>query len=296
MTPGTEPRKRPRDRSRGRTKARWPAVALRRPDLALVAVGALVAWAAVLLLPPEHLVRAGLGLLLTTALPGYAASAALLGPRRVGGPDGVLLTLGLSLAIAILTGFTLNAVGASLSRETLAAALVIATLIGVGIAWARSPTAIYQATPLGRGAMPRLRLADAAVLGAAGVLLVVAVALARNGVAQQPTERFSSVWLVPNANATQVRVGVANHEGQRTTYRLVLANPTSIVLEWPAIAVEDGQQWEADAPVTNSQSRLELNLYLADKPGVVYRTASWGVIPGVEPGTEASPPASGSTP
>jgi uncharacterized membrane protein len=269
---------------------------MRRPDLGLVAIGALLAWAAVLLLPPDHLVRVGLGLLLTTALPGYAASAALLGPRRVGGPDSVLLTLGLSLPIAILTGLLLDAFGANLSRETWAAALAIVTLIGVGVAWGRSPSAIFQASPAGQGSMPRLHRPDAVVLGLAGVLVVIVVALARNGVAQQPTEPFSSVWLVPNAAGTQVRVGVANHEGHRTTYRLVLASPTSTVQEWPAVTVEDGQQWEADLPIISSHGRLELQLYLADKPGFVYRTASWGAAPSVDPGTEASPGASGSAP
>lgn len=255
---------------------------MRRPELALVAVGALVAWAAVLLMPPEQPVRVGLGLLLTTWLPGVAATAAIFGPRRVGGPDGVLLSVGLSLAIAILAGFVLNTGGVSLSPETWAAALVIVTFVGVAIAWTRSPAAIYQATPLGQGSLPRIRLLDGVLLGAAGVLVVIAVALARNGVIQQATGPFSTVWLVPNDAGSQARVGVANHEGQSTTYRLVLTDPTGIVNQWPAVTVNDGQQWEVDVAISNSPSRLDVQLYLADEPGVVYRSASWGVGPSAE--------------
>lgn len=300
MTPENEPQggpgTRPRTRSRRSRKPRWWDIAFRRPDLALVGLVTLAALAAVLGLPPEMPVRVGLGLLLTTVLPGYATTAALLGPRRVGGPDGVLFALGLSLAIAVLTGFLLNIWPGGLSRDTWAVGLVIVTLVGVAIGWARSPTAIYQASPLGRGSLPRIRLLDGALLGAAGILVVIAIGLARIGVAEQPTDVFSSVWLVPNDAGSEVRVGVANHEGRPTTYRLVLSNPTNVVKEWPAVAVGDGQQWEADVPIISPHGRLELHLYLADKPGFVYRTASWGAAPSVDPGAGASPEATGSAP
>lgn len=282
MTQEAGPRAGPPTRSRGSVRPRLRRIATRRPELALVALGAVLAWAAVLLLRPEEPVRVVLGLLLTTWLPGYAATAAIFGGRRVGGPDGVLVSLGLSVAVAILSGFVLNTFGVALSRETWAATLAIVTFAGVAIAWARSPSAIYQATPLRQGSLPRMRASDGVLLGAAVVLVVIAVALARNGVIQQPTPGFSSVWLVPNGAGPQFRVGAANHEGRPTAYRLVLTDPSGIVDEWPEVALRDGEQWEVSVAVRNSPSRLDLRLYLVDKPGSVYRSASWGVVPSAD--------------
>ena len=60
------------------------------------------------------------------------------------------------------------------------------------------------------------------MLAAAGVLTVLAFVLARGGVGLGPRAVFTELWLLPIDGGGSVRVGVANHEGDDATYRLVV--------------------------------------------------------------------------
>jgi uncharacterized membrane protein len=252
--------------------------------VALVAVGA---WATGAVLSVEGPVRIGFGLLITTAVPGYAVTAAIFAPARPRGSDGVLMTLSLSVSVVILTGFVLNASGILLRPQTWATALAGLSLAAAAFAWVRSPSSAPHARPVLGSSRRVPSLADATVMLMSGVLVIAAIGLANIGAIKQPTEPFSALWLIPNDAASQALVGVRNDEGRPMVYRLVLESSTSTIEEWPMVDLADSEQWQATVALAKPPTYLELRLYRADQPTVVYRRVSWGAVPTATAGDAA---------
>ena len=84
---------------------------------------ALMAVGAVIVFVDHSLIQVAVGGALVLWLPGYALTAALFSQSQLQGIERTLFSIGTSIAVAILTGLGLNAVGISLTAWTWGIAL-----------------------------------------------------------------------------------------------------------------------------------------------------------------------------
>ena len=157
----------------------------------------------------------------------FAAPGYLLGPLLAGPPcrwhERVAVVTGLSLCVPILGGLlAVRRWGAAASGQ---------------LAWpagrsdpGRRPRAVRAAAQRPGSALQPTRsegwrppLRHVAAFGAAAVIAVCAVGLARAGAAMQHYPGFTQLWLAhPDKNAPTADLGVGNDEGGTIRYRVVL--------------------------------------------------------------------------
>lgn len=245
--------------------------------LALIAIGAvlglvLVAYLVGLL----DLIRASVGLTILV-LPGFALAIVCRPATPLRQLDLFLAAAALSLASVAIGGLVLNLLPVGLGRLSwlgLIGALLLATAV------------------LARGGLPSLpreawvgpKPGQALAMVAAGVLVAVAIAVARVGV-QQPSEPFTALWVVPESPGT-VEIGLDNREGSATTYRVEVSVDGRVTATFTSITVGHGQGWTTLLPEPGpAGSRMEVLVFVDARPDVVYRrvtfsTASAAAIPG----------------
>ncbi len=245
-----------------------------RPRRALGLAVATVAAAVACTLPLPGVLgplRALCALLLVLVLPGLAVAAALF-PRRTLGPAArVLFTMGLSVCLTALVGYALNWTGPGLQRAWWAGSLGYLTQVAIIVAVFRlRDTERFQARmaslapprdplpprlaplapprdplpPRPAPQVPAYRISRRACLlfASAAVIATGAIVLNYVNATLETGPGFTQLWMVP-AGTDAVRLGVANHEGAATRYRLVLSLPSGAVALWPNIAVGSGATW-----------------------------------------------------
>jgi hypothetical protein len=230
--------------------------ALRRPTapspLQAIAVAAIVAGAALLLLPLPVVLRGVIALPLVLLAPGWLTMAAIFPGRAFDPVLRVLSALALSIAIAILTGIFLAGFGVRLGETpfTIMAALEVAV---AALAAERSGAALW---------LPRLSWTMTSVLlVAAGAISFLAFATAR----QTPTVRsgaitpYTALWTARDSRKS-FRVGLISGELKKTRYELdVVSRGTR--LRRMKLALRPGQQWEATfLAVGDAPGRLRVQL------------------------------------
>lgn len=219
-------------------------------DLAITAAVAVLACASVTLGAPVA-ITAVLGLALLAA-PGYLFGELLFGSRLAGLERMAVLTA-LALCMPVLGGLVLFAIGVPLHRAAWLGLLAGAT--GAGdlalLLRRRSGRARVFGWPQA-GTRPPIRRITA--FGAAIVIAVCALGLARAGAAIQHNPRFTQLWLVPpNGKAATANLGVGNYEGTTTRYRLVLTRRGHPSASWNLILV-NGQTWHWSSVISGQYS------------------------------------------
>jgi uncharacterized membrane protein len=242
-------------------------------DLVSVCALAAVAMTVTLMAPDSGVARVLIILPLVLFAPGYAITAAAFAARPLGGPERLLFSLGLSLAVAVLGGLSLHWTSLGLRPAAWAIVLgnttLVVSLVALVRRWRRRAD-----EPL-PGA-PRLTLAQGAQLALAALLVGGALLLAREGAVQQRATGFTQLWMLPPAEASQdiVRLGVSNRETSATRYRLLVISGGTIIGSWPSITLGPTEQWEATVTVPQTQPRaatVEATLYRLDVPDTAYR-------------------------
>lgn len=241
-------------------------------DVVVTATVAILSAAAALVGAPTP-VTAVLGIALLAA-PGYVWVTILLG-SRVAGLERVAVAAGLSLAIPVLGGLALFAAGSGLTRVAWTGLIAEVTLAGDVVLFARRRTgrlAPFAWPP--RRRRPPIR--HVAAFGAAVVVAVSAVALARVGVALEPRTGFTQLWLTARAGHEHVAdVGVRNHQGSTTRYRLVLSRHGGADITW-SLTLANGQSWHHAVPDTGANA-MTADLYRLPDLGRPYRHVDIGV-------------------
>jgi uncharacterized membrane protein len=210
---------------------------------------------------------------LVLVLPGYAISAAIFLKHRLGVPERLLFSVGLSLAVAALGGLALNITPWGLSAGSWAVLLGSVTLGASVVALARRRERLWVSTGHSRVG---LRAYEVLLLGLAALVVVVGLRLARTPVPSQGFQGYTFLWILPaNENAHDaVRLGVSSNEFAATSYRLQVKVNDAILREWPVIELAPGEQWEATVVLPAAQAqdeRVEALLYRSDAPDTVYR-------------------------
>lgn len=241
-------------------------------DLAAACALALAAAAALVLGTGASAPRLALTLPLVFFAPGYALTSALFLPRALRTEQTLLLSLGLSLALAVGGGFILNLTSMGLRSSTWTVLLAGITLAAAGVALARR--ARHGADG---DAAPHffLDVGQVLSLGLAGVLVLAALGVARASAEQQSQTGFTQLWLVPSSgDHVNLQLGVRSEEPAVTTYRVRLEVGGRVVKEWPSIKLEPNTAWQATtalSPAPPRDATVRATLYRSDQPGVVYR-------------------------
>lgn len=208
-------------------------------DIAVAAVVPVVYFGAATLGAPAA-VLAVLGLVLA-ACPGYVWAEVLLSPQ-VTGLERAAVAAGLALAVPIIGGLALAAAGIPLHRTTWAALFAGAALLGDAVLLGLRRTG-RRAPPGARQRAPRLATRQAVALGTALVIAAGAVVLAVAGATRQQHPGFTQLWLLAGPHAHTASLGVSNHQGTTTRYRLVLLHKARVSATWN-LTLSNGQSWQ----------------------------------------------------
>jgi uncharacterized membrane protein len=254
----------------------------RRSDLKATVALAAVSVLVVIAVPGAHLIRTVFAVLLLLILPGYSLMVALFPDNPLDWTQRLLLTFGLGLSVPILLALVLNLTNelsfGGLREWTWTLGLLIVICTGCAIASERRQRApIAAASPA--VTIRWIRRGDLGILLIALAIFGAAVAFARAPLAAKNALGYSAVWLLPGTQrqTNAVRVGVTSGEQHDTTYRLVLRIGEKIVFSRRLHNLAPGENFATVVKLHGSRpSRVTLvaSLYLADRPGSVYREAT----------------------
>lgn len=246
----------------------------RNGDLIAAAVVAAVA-AEVVALVSNVAVRTAFALPLLFVTPGYCLTVAVFGRQRLDGARRAVLTLAMSLSLAILGALVLDLLPFGLQATSW-------TILLAAVTWiAGAAAAVRRGVQPQRGwTRPRLRPVDAALLIAATLIAAGTVAFARTPLPAKNVQGYTALWMQPMPATTQaVRVGIESGELETVPYRLDLRVGSSVLYR-RLITLEPGQRWEQVVRVRPLQvaadSPVQARLYREDEGPEVYRLVKLG--------------------
>jgi uncharacterized membrane protein len=247
----------------------------RHRDLLAAAVVAAVT-AEVVALVSNVAVRTAFALPLLFVTPGYCLTVAVFGRERLDGARRAVLTLALSVSVAILGALVLDLLPFGLQAASW-------TILLAAVTWSAAAAAAARRgiQPQRGWARPRLRLPDAALLIAAALIAAGAVAFARTPLSARNVQGYTALWMqpVPATTRPAVRVGVESGELETVAYRLDLRVGSSVLYR-RLITLEPGQRWQQVVRVRPLQvatdSPIQARLYREDEEPDVYRLVRLG--------------------
>lgn len=206
-------------------------------------------------------------------LPGYALTAALFARRPLGLVETLLISVGLSLATAVLGGLAMNYTVWGLSTLFWIIVLCGVTLLGCSVAAIRR---IGQKSAAAKRPNIGLGPGQVFLLGVSVIVIVGALGMARQGAIAQPSTPFTQLWADPisGAQPNLYNVGIRNEESTPITFRLVATLAGNPAYTWPGITLPPGQTWTGIISVPGGPSNTSpvgLQLYSSDAPDQVYR-------------------------
>lgn len=250
---------------------------MRRQSVDLYAVMVIAGLSAVLamVMPADSILRLICALPLVFFLPGYAIMAALLPLRSFGNAERLLLSLGLSVAAAALSGLILNLTPWGLQTTTWAITLAVMVWLASAIAWKQRRQEVADTARQIEG-NPKLRFRDGFLMGLAVLVMGAAVGLTRLPVAPSDVAGYTQLWMVPAnpGSSNDFRLGFTSAEFTDTRYRLQVSVGGQVVQEWPELSLKPGETWEVTIRLPSDQfgsGSIEADLYKLDDPETLYR-------------------------
>ena len=212
----------------------------RQADIALTAAVAVAySGSAVLGAPAAVMITLGLALAVS---PGYVWAEVILSPRVVG-LERVAVAAGLSLGLLVLGGVAISMARIPLHRAAWAGLLAGATLVGDALLLDLRRTG-RRPPPSRHPGTPRLSTRHAVAFGAATVIAAGAVGLSVASAARQHYPGFTQLWLAKRVqDPGTATLGVGNHQGSTTRYRLVLLRQGHLSVTWN-LTLSDSQTWQ----------------------------------------------------
>jgi Protein of unknown function (DUF1616) len=212
-----------------------------QPDLAVTALLAVLGGlGAIGPLDGAPAVRALVTLPLTLFLPGYAFQSALLPRLVIPAVERLLLSLGISIVLAVVIGLVMGTTSIGLTVSSWAAVLVAFTLVSVIVAWVRRTRAGIVGV---RPRVAQMPLRAAALLLISGLIVADVVLGARLTATDAQAPAPVQLWLIPlDAEHSQARLGMrAGPDGGH--YRIDLSSAGQTIQEYGMDLVPQ-QTWE----------------------------------------------------
>jgi hypothetical protein len=222
---------------------------------------------------PIHFAVIGmiLALPLVFVLPGYTLTEALFHKRPLNPAHLLLFSLGLSLAIDMLSGFILNRVG----LHALSWAMILGLLTGV---FSLLAAYLRRGIPASEVQPPKFRLNiyQSILFGLAVAVALVSVVYSIISAERQPSPGFTQLWMLPAAQygGCAISVGVHSFESTPVAFRVTMTTNEVQVTTWSSIILAPQQEWQQLVPVplgVDSNTSVDVRLYRLDKPSSVYR-------------------------
>ncbi len=215
-----------------------------------------------------------LALPLVFVLPGYTLTEALFHKQSLKASHRLVFSLGLSLAIGILSGLILNMLQGGLQATSWAILLGLLTAVfSLLVAYLRRGV-----LPKGTGRLKfRLAWYEGILFGLATTLALLSILYAAIGETQQTYPGFTQLWILPQVQAGKscaVRLGVRSFESTSVTYRITMTINGAQVTPRSSIKLDPKQEWDQSVPIPSGATDnvyVEAQLYRLDKPEAVYR-------------------------
>lgn len=261
--------------------------------LALLIAAVSVVWAC---LPNHPLVVSILcAFFLVFVIPGYTMSEALFvySPSKnhslirkpvlritgsFNGSDRLILSLGLSIALVIITGFVLNMLPMGLEQTSWAVSLATSVAIFSCIALYRRHK-VHRSTVQTGTLHIRISFYEYALFLLAIIIVVASVWYSLiNAQQQQQQSTFTQFWMVPSKqahNSCAVLIGMQSFEVATEKYTVVITANGMMVNSWSAITLAPQNQWYQSVTIQPKDTNtiyVEAKLYRMQHPGIVYRT------------------------
>jgi uncharacterized membrane protein len=251
---------------------------MRLKNLDLIATVIIVLLNVGVSLLPSHLPVIGiiLALPLVFVLPGYTLTELLFRKRSLDTFHRLLLSIGLSLAIDILSGLILNLLPIGLERTSWAVLLGLLTTV-----FALLAGYLRRGAPLNGVRLPRLHLTiyQSILFGLAAIVIALSILYDAIGLAQQPHPGFTQLWILPavqSGRSCAVRLGVRSFESTAVTYRITMTMNGMQLTTWPSVALAPQEEWDRQVlinPSATGKVHVEVQFYRLDEPQTVYRKA-----------------------
>jgi hypothetical protein len=251
---------------------------VRTRDLDGMLVVAILAQAAMLIIlaAPPMPVQLLFGLLLVFVLPGHALTAALFPAEDLRLSERVLMAVGLSLVVSVLSALLLNLISAGLQASSWAVLLSVITVAALIPASHRQPWRKRSTLKLREAVREVGDLRSSLLFGAALLIAGAAIVMSWNGARTLDARyTFTQMWIQPTGSTDRAaEVHVRNMERQPLEYRLVLTAGSAQVGQPSSFRLQPGQEWRSVAtlpPRPLVGDRVVAALYRQDEPGNVYR-------------------------
>jgi uncharacterized membrane protein len=208
-------------------------------------------------------VRWAAGLLLAFVLPGFAATGALFHGRSLSRVERTVLAPALSLAVLVLGGLLVYALGLRLTAGTWGGLTALATVVSAGVGylrWLRSDRGAAPAVGASAGDAPappagrrQVALKLASLLVAAG-LLAGAFATAWRSAVDQGGTAFTALSIVqaddanPNDALRPVSIAVDSHETEQTQYLMRVRGAQGVLRQF-SLSLGPGEVWKTEIQV-----------------------------------------------
>ncbi len=215
-----------------------------------------------------------LALPLVFIFPGYTLSEILFHKRSFNASYRLLISIGLSLTIAVLSGLILNLLPGGLQAISWALWLGLITVVFSLLA-----AYLRRGVPMNRTSPIRFRFSvyPAIMFALATLVAIFAFLYSAFGVVKQPYPGFTQLWMIPEAQTGKscaVSLGVRSFETSPVTYRITMTAMRVEITSWSPVVLASQQAWTrlvTIPPTTASNVYVEVQLYRFDKPGTLYR-------------------------
>lgn len=204
--------------------------------------------------PNSWALRALLALPLVFYIPGHMILRLFPCYSRIG-LEGVLYAFGVSIAIVILGGFFLHAIG---QMTPLGWALLLCSISAVswGAAGWRRNAARHLHISFGRMAVTPWQ---ALMVSCAAILAFGAILHERQAAKAYSEFRYTEFWMIPQdaSNPNALTIGIANHEGKTASYEVELIEDAQIAGAWRSILLQPGEIWTSAFNATFRADRIQ---------------------------------------
>jgi uncharacterized membrane protein len=227
---------------------------------------------------PYAYARLAFALPLLLVLPGYAITQALFADRPRSPSQLCLLTIGLSLSVAILAALVLSLATNGL-RVGSWLTVMVAIVLGACLVALRRRQALKSElpspTPLPEPV--RVRARDVVLLVIAAVVLVGAVVFARTPLPAKNVQGYTALSILQSSVEAPptVRVNVTSQELRTRVYRIEVTSETKVVYG-RRIELVPGQSWSTTVriptPTRDEPVRVQAAIYWNYEPDVKYRS------------------------
>jgi len=219
------------------------------------------------------ILRVGYSLLLVFFLPGYMILTAVFTTDLLGIPERIAYAVAISIATTALSGLLLDTTHWGLQPVAWVSLLTVITLTASVVAFLRISYVKYN-IDADMSAFS-VNFDDLIIMGLAGVVVVLALLVARVGAERVPSDQYTEFWMVPQDEAAPVMaLGIRNQEQERVHYRLELKTRNNLINEWEMITLESGETWEERYPIPlryAATTYLKADLFRLDDPSRAYR-------------------------